>query len=211
VAARLPTTALAEARVTGVAHLQLKPLADGAGAGIATTTLYAVSATDSIKLSHIAQRYKATTAALNSIIHFAAKLPAGTYSLIAQTVDAAGNVVNSDIGGTISIAPRTENVTAAVTAVPPKINVDRTGIVRVVLTSTGNVPATGPLTLSITAGGYTLASESIHIRNLKSRAAIGVRIKIPAAMPAGLYSPVLSTNWDAASQSQASTLSLEVI
>jgi hypothetical protein len=208
--ARVPTTALAEARVAGLARLQIKPLVDGAGAGIASTTLYAVSATDAIQLSHFNQRYKTTTAALNATIHFAARLPAGTYNLIAQTVDAAGDTVNSALGGTITVAARVENVTASLTAVSSKLAAGRTGIARVLLNSSGNVPATGPLSISVTADGYTLASETIHIRSLKGRASIQVRIRIPSTMPAGSYSPLLTTTWDGTAQTQTSAISFEV-
>lgn len=196
----VPASAVAGVAFEGMVALQMTPLSGGVPAGLATTTLYAVSSSNTIKLAQLVQHYKTNSAARAGVLRLAANLPAGVYSLIAQTADAAGDTVNSAIGGTLTVEPPSIGVSATMTAITPRIRSGGPGIATLILTSTGNLPATGLLTVSITAGGYNLLTEVVPLKGLRTRRALRLRVKVPAGTPLGSYTAMMIATWNGVTQ-----------
>ena len=146
-------------------------------------------------------------------------LVAGSYYLIAQMTDPDGNVNVVASPSTIALEAAFVSLAALVTQVTPvTITAGRSGSIVVTLTNRGNITATGPATLTINASvdGVTtpLALATLHlkmsIRAGKSKV-MRVRLKVPAAIAAGTYLPMLAGSFAGQTLSAAGVVPFFVV
>ena len=73
----VPASLVAGVAFNGMVKLQMTPLSGGVPAGPATTTLYAVSSSNTIKSAQLVQHYKTNSTARAGVVRLAGDLPAG--------------------------------------------------------------------------------------------------------------------------------------
>ena len=120
-------------------------------------------------------------------------LPAGTYTLLAQATDSAGNVSASTTGPTLTVAAPFVSLSAVVGAVKPTSpKVGKPATFVVTITNAGNVDSTGDLTLAIgvSSDGTTLAEAvtSVTKKNAKVKSGgkalkVSAHFKVPTDLP----------------------------
>jgi hypothetical protein len=131
---------------------------------------------------------KAVTVAVRS-----ASLPIGTYTLLTQVTDGAGDVVTAAAGPALTVEPATVTLSGTTSHFSPAtLTPGRVAAVTVTVTNTGNTAAAGPvtITLGLTSDGTTLAvaltsvTRRLPIKPGRS-AALRLRFRVPTTATVG--------------------------
>ncbi len=186
-----------------------------------TLTLYATTtaAVDSasLVLATISKKltFKPGKAVLFNLPVQTQNLPAGTYTLLAQTVDAAGLLTTAAAGPSLVVAPPVVTLTATVSAVAPaSTKAGRKATVVVTLVNSGNVDSTGSLTVSVglsTDGTATVtvplasASHKPRVPATHKPAKLVLAFTLPTTLTATTYYPVVTVTGTVAAVSPATT------
>ncbi len=198
---------VAGAKVKGTVAVSVANTAAAAAAGTATVTLYATpvgstTATDGTRLASVSRKLKVAaggTAALTVPVR-AASLAAGTYTLRAVATDAAGTVLMSEAGPTLTVAAPTVLLSASVAATPTSAAAGRSLTLVLTLANGGNVSSTGLLsaTLALTTDGSTAAvplgtvRRGVTVKAGGKPVVLKLRVRLPATATPGNYQPLVS-------------------
>jgi cyclophilin family peptidyl-prolyl cis-trans isomerase len=129
----------------------------------------------------------------------AGALPAGTYTLLSQTIDTSSNVSDAATGPTLTVAPATVTLTAAITKLTTAASVvagSRTKAAAVVLiTNNGNTASTGTGTFSLYASTDGTAAGGTLIRMLPKKLTIKPGKSASVAIPLSAYPFVADGNY----------------
>ncbi len=138
-----------------------------------------------------------TVALTIPILSLPAGLPDGTYHLIAQAVDSAGNSASTATSSTVIVAAPFVSLSETLTSTLPPALVSGTkakGTVTLLISNDGNVPSKGSTTIDITASltsgalGTTIANLSKTLSILPGKSAkVAVPIKSIPALADGDY------------------------
>jgi hypothetical protein len=202
----VPATTVAGALAGGVVKLTLTNSLSTVETGKFTAAIYASpdgtldTAADamvgSVTKSVSLKTQKTTTVSVP--VKSLAALPAGSYELIVQTTDRAGNTADAVVPQSVNVAAATVRFTPAMLGrgLPATAmgNKKLSGSVEIKLTNTGNATSPGPVFVGITASmtpgspGYGIAVKSFKLKIKPGRSAIvTVPLKLMPAIPAGAY------------------------
>jgi hypothetical protein len=119
---------------------------------------------------------------------------AGTYHILAEVIDPTGGTALVATSQTIVVAAPEVTLTAAVTSVAPRtVKAGKTFTTAITITNTGNVPATGKLTVTValssdgTAAGVA-STLPASTRTVKIAAGKPLRLSIKGKLPTGAAS-----------------------
>ncbi len=124
------------------------------------------------------------------------QLPAGTYTVLAQSTDPAGTVTTAAAGPTVTVAAPFVDLTAVVGAVTPTaLTAGKPITVTVTLTNTGNtnVAGAGSVTLALSSDGTTVSvpftpvKHAITVKAGGHALSVKLKVKTPTTVPAGTY------------------------
>jgi cyclophilin family peptidyl-prolyl cis-trans isomerase len=122
-------------------------------------------------------------------------LAAGTYTLLSQTVDLAGNLSTAVVGPTLTVAPAVVTFTATMT----KLTTPATAVVAgaktkaaavVKIANSGNVASTSPLMISLYASTDGTVADGTLIRTLPVKVAIKPGKSATITVPLSAYPAV---------------------
>jgi cyclophilin family peptidyl-prolyl cis-trans isomerase len=125
----------------------------------------------------------------------AGTLPAGTYTLLSQTVDTAANLSTAVTGPALTVAPAVVTFTAAVT----RLTTPATAVVAgaktkaaavVNIANGGNVPSTSPVTISLYASADGTVADGTLIRTVPFKVAIKQGKSASITVPLSAYPSV---------------------
>ncbi len=126
-------------------------------------------------------------------------IPAGTYTLLAQTTDRYLTVVTATTGPTVVVATPVITLSATIGAVAPaSVRAGRVISFLFTIQDAGNVNSTGPASFAIglstdgTASSAPLGTTLLKRLTIKAGAApraFRLRLRVPALQSAGLYTP----------------------
>jgi cyclophilin family peptidyl-prolyl cis-trans isomerase len=121
----------------------------------------------------------------------AGALPAGTYTLLSQTIDTSTNVSDALTGPPLTVAPATVTLTAAITRLTTVASVvagSKTKAAAVVLiTNTGNTASTGTGTFSLYASTDGTTADGTLIRTLPKKLTIKPGKSASVSIPLSAY------------------------
>lgn len=131
-------------------------------------------------------------------------LPAGTYALLAQAVDASGNSADAASGPSIEVTPPFVSLSATIGPVqPPRLRAGRSGLIMLPIENQGNVAAAGLLTVTLSPsadgaaplGGITLGRASLRASVGPSRRiSVKLRVLVPLGLAPGRYFIIASAS-----------------
>ena len=128
-------------------------------------------------------------------------LPAGTYTIFAQTRDSYGTVVTTASGPTINVVTPMVSLSASVGPVSPASTTAAKAIsFTLTLQNGGNIDSTGVATiaLGLSSDGSTVAvpltptAKNITIKAGGRPVAVRIKVKLPIDQPAGIFEPIVS-------------------
>jgi hypothetical protein len=136
-----------------------------------------------------------------------ASLPAGTYFLIAQVTDPAGQTASVATTRTLSVASPVVTLSASVVPGKPlSLKLNQAGTLKVAITNTGNIESSGPLVLSLSPSadgtspvpGTILATTSVKNAAIKpgKTTTYTIHLKHLAGMTAGTFFPYVAVSLD---------------
>jgi hypothetical protein len=200
----LPTTAISGTKTNGALFLTLTNTSSSVNRGLNTISLFAsnngVVDSTSIPLATL-KRSLSFGAGKSTRLTFPLKtfaIPAGIYTIFAQTTDKYLTTVTAATGPTIVIAAPMVTLSSTIGAVkPPAVTAGKTISFTLTLQNTGNVDSTGLANLSIglSPDGITLPTPlTTSAKHMTVKASgrllqIHLRLKVPAAQVPGTYNP----------------------
>ena len=133
-------------------------------------------------------------------------LPAGQYTLLAQTTDSAGTVTDATAGPTLSVADAHVDLSATAGAVKPASpKLGKPASVQLTLTNTGNIDSNGALTVAVglSTDGVTVAEpvttvtfSNVRIKDTGKAVKLALHFVLPTDLDVLSYYPVLTLTQD---------------
>jgi hypothetical protein len=203
----LPATAISGRPARGAVVVSVTNTGTSINQGVDTITLFASSNgvidSTSTPLASFRRRVSLNAGA-TKLLGFPLNgfpLPAGTYTILAQTIDRYLTVVNATAGPIVTVVPATVQLSASV-AQPIPAAIKPGQFINLVLSvaNTGNVNSTGIATIAISVAGVTnpnpvLIAKRVARLTLKPNGValkLRLRVRIPATQPADTYTPVVT-------------------
>ena len=212
-AGTVPVNVATGAKVKGSAVVTLTNTAAAVDKGVNIVELYAVPAdstavTTGTLLATVKRQMNLAAGASQTLTVPVKALPstAGTYTLLARTTDAAGQVLTAVNGPSVTVGPPAVSLSVAVS--PTTLTPGEPITLTVTVTNSGNVDSTGLLDLTINLSA-NLEANSVRLaataHRLPERVKAGgtsvfrLKGKLPAGTPAGQYFYVVGLSQGAAS------------
>jgi uncharacterized repeat protein (TIGR01451 family) len=159
----------------GPLTVNLYALADGASD--AASTLLASLARKGVTI-----KAGKTLALVFPVIKLPPGLVAGSYTIIARTLDSQGSLSSVGVGSALTVTAPLIDLTGTVVMSPTFANVGQTFSLTLDLSNSGNIPATGPLQISFALSDSLAGTDPFSLETVVTH----INLKPGATMPAHL-------------------------